>query len=107
MTSDPARADLSPEDERALDAALVRLNSHAWGVACALIGGGGLFAATALLLIRGGETIGPHLALLGIYLPGYHVTWAGAVIGLGYGLLLGYAVGWAVGAIYNRLVVPR
>ena len=64
----------------------------------------GLFAATLLLVIRGGQTVGPHLGLLGIYLPGYEVTLMGAVLGLLYGLVIGYAAGFLVGALYNRLV---
>jgi hypothetical protein len=95
---------LTPEEERALEAALVRLNERAWGLAFGLICGLGLFVATAILVVRGGTKVGPHLALLGIYLRGYEVTWTGAVVGLVYGLVLGYLAGWAVGAVYNRLV---
>lgn len=95
---------LTAEEERALEAVLVRLNERAWGLAFGLICGLGLFVATAILVVRGGTTVGPHLALLGIYLRGYEVTWTGAVVGLVYGLVLGYLAGWAVGAVYNRLV---
>jgi len=95
---------LTPEEERAVEAALVRLNERAWGLAFGLICGLGLFVATAILVIRGGPHVGPHLALLGIYLRGYEVTWTGAVVGLVYGLVFGYIAGWAVGAVYNRLV---
>ena len=95
---------LTAEEARAVEAALVRLNERAWGLAFGLVCGLGLFVATAILVIRGGTKVGPHLALLGIYLRGYEVTWTGAVVGLVYGLVLGYIAGWAIGAVYNRLV---
>lgn len=105
MASDPEPSEqLTTEEQRRVARALVRLNEHGWGVAFALLAGLGLFTATLLLVIRGGETVGPHLGLLGIYLPGYEVTMTGAVLGLVYGLLLGYAAGFLVGALYNRLV---
>jgi hypothetical protein len=95
---------LTPEEAQEVEAALVRLNERAWGLAFGLICGLGLFIATAILVIRGGPTVGPHLALLGVYLRGYEVTWTGAAVGLIYGLVLGYIAGWAIGAVYNRLV---
>jgi len=108
MASDPrASGSLTPDEERALEQALVRVNEHAWGIALGLLGGLGLFLATTLLVLRGGEVVGPHLSLLGIYLPGYRVTWGGAFIGLAYGLALGYVTGLIIGAIYNRLVTLR
>jgi hypothetical protein len=96
--------ELSELDERAVEDALVRLNERAWGIAFALLVGLAIFFATAILVVRGGRTVGPHLALLGVYLRGYEVTWTGAVIGLLYGLVLGYISGWVIGALYNRLV---
>jgi hypothetical protein len=82
---------------------LLRLNARAWGIAVGLIFGLGLFLATALLLIKGGTIIGPHLALLGEFLPGYRVTWGGAFIGFVYMFVIGYAVGRIIGWVYNSL----
>ena len=107
MASETRPGGLTPDEERALDEALVRVNEHAWGIALGLLCGVGLFLATELLVLRGGAVVGPHLSLLGIYLPGYHVTWGGAFIGLAYGLALGYVTGLVIGAIYNRLVTLR
>lgn len=95
---------LTAEEQRRVEMALVRLNEHGWGVAFGLLAGLGLFGATLMLVIRGGQTVGPHLGLLGIYLPGYEVTMMGAVLGLMYGLVLGYAAGFLIGALYNWLV---
>ena len=80
-----------------------RLNARAWGVAMGLLCGLGLFLATNILLLKGGPVVGPRLALLGVYLPGYTVTFAGSLIGLGYGLVIGYAAGWLMGRVYNAL----
>lgn len=63
-----------------------------------------LWAATASLLLKGaaaGQEIGPHLALIANFFPGYSVTWAGSFIGLVYGFLVGGAAGGAVGVFWN------
>lgn len=104
MTSPNAGEPLTPDEQRTIEHALVRLNEHGWGIAFGLLGGLGLFAATIILVIRGGPVVGPRLGLLGLYLPGYEVTTVGALIGLLYGLLIGYVAGFLVGALYNRLV---
>jgi hypothetical protein len=82
---------------------LLRLNARAWGIAVGLLLGTGLFVATALLVIKGGATVGPHLSLIGAYLPGYRVTWAGAFIGFVYLFVIGYAIGRLIGGVYNAL----
>ena len=40
-----------------------------------------LWIATGLLILQGKLVLGPHLGLLGHYLPGYSVSWGGATIG--------------------------
>ena len=82
---------------------LLRLNARAWGIAVGLISGIGLFAATILLLIKGGPGVGVHLALLGSLLPGYRVSAGGAFIGFAYLFVIGYAVGRVIGSVYNKL----
>jgi hypothetical protein len=83
---------------------LLRLNARAWGIAIGLILGGALFVATVFLLIKGGHSVGPHLMLLGVYLPGYRVTLGGAFIGFGYFFVIGFLIGHLIGGIYNALV---
>lgn len=98
----------SPNEEtRQLRTALARLNARAWGIAIGLLLGGGLFLATVILLLQGGENVGQHLNLLRIFLPGYRVTPAGSVIGFVYGFVIGYAIGRVIGLVYNRLAGPR
>lgn len=77
---------------------------RAWGIAFGLLAGGGLFLATAILVVRGGPDPGAHLGLLSNYFPGYRVTWAGSALGFVYGFVLGYGVGRVIGSVYNRLV---
>ena len=86
---------------------LARINGRAWGVAMGLMLGLGLFAATIILVIKGGPVVGPHLGLLGIFLPGYSVTWHGALIGFVYAFFFGYALGRLIGVIYNATSRPR
>jgi len=72
-----------------------------------MVGGVGLFIATAWLLVRGGENVGQHLGLLSNYLPGYSVTWGGAVVGLLYGALVGAVIGAAIAWTYNTVALIR
>lgn len=94
------------DEERALAAALARLNARAWGIAIGLLFGGGLFLATTILLIKGGPNVGQHLALLRAFFPGYSVTIPGSFIGFVYGFVVGYALGRVIGMVYNRLTTP-
>lgn len=84
----------------------LRVNGRAWGVGLGLLCGFGLLLATDILVLKGGNVVGPHLALLGSYLPGYRVSFGGSLVGFGYGTVMGYWAGRLMGAIYNRLV-PR
>ena len=73
------------------------------GLGTGLVAGLGLFVVTNWLVVKGGEVVGPHLALLGQFLPGYEVTFTGSVIGLVYGFVGGFLVGYGVSALYNHL----
>jgi len=87
-----------------LRSAIARLNARAWGIAMGLLFGGGLFVATNILVLKGGAQVGPHLALLGVYFPGYRVTFLGSFVGFVYAFVVGYALGRLIGTVYNRLV---
>ena len=87
MSRDPVRSTLS------------RVASQAWGVALGGLFGVGLFVATIVLVLKGGQDVGQHLGRLGLVLPGYDVSIGGAFLGLVYGFVAGYAVG--------RLIAPR
>jgi uncharacterized SAM-binding protein YcdF (DUF218 family) len=94
-----------PEEKRALEqlvlARAVHLNATVQGIVIGLVAGLGVFIATNWLVLKGGEVVGPHLALLGQFLPGYHVSFVGSLVGFAYGLAWGYLVGYVVARIYN------
>ena len=54
--------------------------------------------------MRGGENVGALLHHLDLYLPGYRVSYSGAVVGAAYVFGLGWLAGRAVGGIYNVTV---
>jgi hypothetical protein len=86
---------------------VVRLELLVTGFTTSVLFGLGLFLPTIFLVIRGGPVVGPHLALLGQFLPGYDVTVAGSFIGLGYGLVLGVALGSLITITYNKVAGYR
>jgi hypothetical protein len=92
------------DDEQVVRKVLVRMNEQAWGIALGLLLGVGLLLATIILVTKGGERVGPHLALLRVYFPGYSVSYAGSVVGFVYAFVLGYAIGRTIVVLYNRLV---
>jgi len=94
-------------EEEAIQRAVARLRAGILALVCGLLGGTGLFLATAWLVLRGGPNVGQHLVLLSNYLPGYTVSWTGALLGLSYGFLLGALAGWVTGWVYNRVVDLR
>ena len=94
-------------EEQLLRAAIARLRASVMSVVFALVGGTGLFVATAWLLIRGGYNVGRNLSLLDNYFPGYAVTWPGCFVGFFYGALAGGVIGWSVAWIYNRIADAR
>ena len=87
--------------------AIARLRAGIMAIVCGLLAGSGLLVATVWLVLRGGPNVGQHLVLLRNYLPGYSVTWSGALLGFVYGALFGGAAGWLTAWIYNRVVQLR
>ncbi|MEO5800907.1 MAG: hypothetical protein ABIZ70_12320 [Gemmatimonadales bacterium] len=99
--------ELTKEEEREVRRAILRLNSQAWGVSFGMLLGLGLFIATVVLVVKGGDNVGAHLNLLSVYFPGYRVTWPGAFLGFVYAFVLGYALGRIVGTVYNWVAFPK
>ena len=85
----------TPEEHIAV--AFAKVDPVAFGVAVGVVSGLVLFLMTATLLLKGGAVVGPTLALLGHYLPGFSVSWSGAGVGLLEATLGGFALGY-VGA---------
>lgn len=91
-------------EEKIIRQAVLRLNSNILGVVIGIISALVVFAATNWLVIKGGEVVGPHLALLSQFYIGYSVTFAGSLIGALYGFVIGYLVGFLTGWIYNTVI---
>ncbi len=98
----PAPHPAAPRDPGVRDA-LLRLNARVWGITVGLVAGLLLFVATNVLVLRGGDVVGPHLGLLGVYLPGYSVSFVGSLIGFVYAFVIGYALGRLIGTVYNAV----
>ena len=90
---------LTPEE--LIEAAFAKLDPLALGAAVGAVAGFVLFVATATLLLKGGEEVGPTLALLGNVLLGYRVTWPGALIGLVEATLGGFMLGYLFASLRN------
>lgn len=90
--------------ERVIIEAFARLDRTALGIAVGTLCGVGVFLATIILIIKGGEVVGPNLALLGQFFYGYTVTLTGAFIGLVYGFVVGFIIGWLIALLRNSLV---
>jgi protoporphyrinogen oxidase len=96
--------DLAEALQGALSQVFPKLDRLAFGLSLGMVSGIVLFLATALLVLKGGETIGPNLQLLNQYFPGYTVTLSGSLLGLGYGFATGFAGGWGFAFLRNMSV---
>lgn len=83
---------------------LAKLDGKALGIAIGLLFGLGVFAATNILILKGGEVLGPNLALLSQFFIGYEVTFTGSLIGLVYGVITGFVLGWMIALIRNLVL---
>lgn len=98
------KTELTELEQQEVRKAYERTSEQGWGLALGFLAALGLFVATIVLLLKGGENVGQHLSLLSVYLPGYSVSWAGAFIGAAYMFFLGYGAGRTIATIYNRIV---
>ncbi len=94
----PTRTDMTPSPDEIIATVFAKLDPVALGGAVGVVSGLGLFLTTAVLLLKGGPKIGPHLSLLCHYLLGFELTWSGAFVGfieagVG-GFILGYLGAW-------------
>ena len=91
--------------EEIIQHAFAKLDPIALGVAVGWVGGMGLFVVTAILLFKAGNTVGdpvgPTLSLLEHYLPGFRVTWLGALLGLFEAGGGGFVIGAGVASLWN------
>src|SRR5437016_12679833 len=93
--------------ERGLPLRVIRLEAAVQGLVAGLVSALVVFIATNVLVLKGGPVVGPHLALLAQFFPGYRVTFAGSLVGFAWAFLYGFAAGYLVSLLYNRIVLTR
>jgi hypothetical protein len=91
-------------EQEQIEHAVMVLNEKLLGTVLGVLFGSMLFLATNFLILKGGEHVGAHLALLSVFLPGYRVTFFGSLIGFFYMFVLGFIIGIVIGAVYNKIV---
>jgi hypothetical protein len=95
------------ESERLLETALRRINARVLGLTlgglCAL----GIFLATNVLILRGGENVGAMLSHLCFYFPWYEVTFVGSLVGAIWAFVYGFVAGEIVSRVYNLVAGLR
>lgn len=100
----PALMNRPVRDHEILSAVFAKMDAPAMAIAAGVLGSVVLLLATGILLIQavpGAYPVGPHLSDLADYLPGYSVSWGGAIIGAFYGFLIGAAGGFAAAVYWN------
>jgi len=93
--------------EQKLFSGVLWLNAKVFGLTLGIVCGLALFLATNWLVLKGGESVGPHLALLSQYFIGYRVSFLGSFIGFSYGFAVGTLCGSLMGWMYNRITAFR
>ena len=83
---------------------LSKLDTLALGISIGTLFGLMIFLATNFLVIKGAEPVGPNLALLNQYFIGYELTPNGSLIGLFYGFVSGFILGWLIAFLRNTIV---
>lgn len=90
--------------EKLIVQSLARLDGLALGIALGTVFALMIFLATNILILKGGEVVGPRLALLGQYFAGYEVSFTGSLIGVVYGFVSGFMLGWLIALLRNIVV---
>ena len=95
---------VSSDSAQLLVQAFAKLDQIALGVAVGILSGLAVFAVTIFLIIKGGNHIGPNLALLGQYFIGYTVSVQGAFVGLFYSFVSGFILGFLTAVLRNSFM---
>lgn len=83
--------------------AFAPLHKRALGVACGLVGGLLVAAATAFTVafLEGEQTL---IHLLGVYFAGYEVSWGGVLVGAFWGFVTCFVFGWFAAFMRNLVL---
>jgi hypothetical protein len=91
------------ESEEQIEHAVILLNEKLLGIVLGILFGTGLFLVTNFLVLKGGQHVGAHLALIAVFFPGYRVTFLGSLVGFLYMFIVGFLTGIVIGSVYNRI----
>ena len=94
-------------EEEIIRRAVLQLNGNILGFVLGAVAALVIFTATNWLILKGGESVGAHLGLLGQFFIGYSVTFVGSLIGAIYGFIIGYISGLLIGWVYNAVLFLR
>jgi len=92
---------------RQLRPPILRIASHALGIALGVVAALQLSFSTLWLVLRGTADESFHAKLLSNYLPGYSVSWSGSLLGGVELFLLVYLSSLLVGETYNAVIRHR
>lgn len=81
-----------------------KLDPVSFGLSAGITGGLGIFIATLFMLINGNETLSSYAGLLGQFLPGFSVSWRGALLGMLDMFIFGFAFG-SMAAYCRNLII--
>lgn len=84
--------------------AFARLDRPAFALASAATFAAVIFLLTVAIVLKGappGVAVGPNLAHLAFYFPGYSVTLGGACVGAAYGGAVGAGWGFVLATLWN------
>ena len=105
MNESRAVDDLHPDRrEMIVTWAFARLDGRAFAAASAAIAAAFLFMLTLALVVKGappGLPVGPHLAKLAVFFPGYSVSLAGAFVAALDAAVVGGVLGWVLAVVWN------
>ena len=100
----PKPATVPELKETVISTVVSRVDAVALGAALGLTITLLVFLATAILLLKGGETVGQNLILLKQYLPFYTLTWLGAAMGSAQAGIAAFVVGYISATLRNLLI---
>lgn len=87
-----------------LNAIFAKIDKTAFSLSSGLVFFLSMFVITAISIINGNGVegaVGPDLAKLSYYLPGYGMTWLGNIVGSIYVGVIGLVLGWFFGMLWN------
>ena len=100
----PRKADDALRADEVLVKVFARLDRLSLGLSIGIVVGATVFAATVILLLKGGDPLGPNLALLNQFIPQYSVSWHGSLIGGAGGFIAGFSIGWSIAFLRNLIL---